>query len=61
MGEVIYIERGPRLMECAECDCDEFSLCNDGTIRCWSCGGIINAKWVRSSSPPKDEVPADAG
>ncbi len=61
MGEVIYIERGPKLMECTECDNDEFSLCNDGSIRCWECGGIIAAKWVRSSSPSKDEAPSDAG
>ncbi len=60
MGEVIYIERGPRLMECADCSCDEFSLCNDGTIRCWSCGGIISATWVKSSSPPKDAGGGDA-
>ncbi len=60
MGKVIYIERRPRLMECTECNCDEFCLCSDGTIRCWSCGGTIAATWVRSSSPPKDGGGADA-
>jgi len=59
-ADVIRIERVPRRMECCECDGDEFSLHFDGTIRCWNCDGVINAKWVKSSSQPTDGVPSDA-
>lgn len=61
MGEVIHIERVPKRMECCECDGDDFSLHADGTIRCWNCGGTINARWVRSSSQPTVEAPAAEG
>lgn len=58
MGEVIHIERVPKRMECCACDGDDFSLHEDGTIRCWNCEGTIDAKWVKSSSQPTDEVHA---
>lgn len=61
MGEVIHIERVPRRMECCECDGDDFSLHADGTIRCWNCGGTINARWAMSSSQPTGEAPAAEG
>jgi len=61
MGEVIYIEKRPCLMECTACDDDRFSLSDDGRILCWGCGGLISATWakVTSSSTPTD-VPSAA-
>lgn len=62
-AKIIHLEKLPKRMECCECDGDEFSLHDNGSIRCWNCGGQINAAWVRltSSSPETGEAPSVAG
>lgn len=61
MGEVIYVKRVPKRMECCQCEGDEFSLHEDGTVRCWECDSVINVTWARSSSPPSDAAPSASG
>jgi hypothetical protein len=61
-ADIIRINFVPRLMECAQCSSEAFSLHVDGTVRCLDCGGQANAKWdkLTSSSPPTGGEPLGA-
>ena len=61
-AQIYRIKRVPKLMACCNCDGEEFSIHEDGTIRCWECSGQINAKWepITSNSQPTGGVPSDA-
>ena len=61
-ADIIRINFIPRLMECAHCNSEAFSLHVDGSVRCLDCGNQSNAKWdkLTSSSPPTDGPPLDA-
>ena len=55
MTNVVQLQRQPRVMECSNCNGDEFVLRADYKVYCATCYGMINATWaVKSSSPPKD-------
>lgn len=60
-AKIYRIKRIPRIMQCCNCDGEEFSIHEDGTIRCWQCESQTNAKWelLTSSLQPTDGGSSD--
>jgi hypothetical protein len=50
-NNVIKMVRLPRLMECGNCNGDNFAISEEGAVCCRMCGGMINAMVVFNELP----------